>query len=51
MIDTKGPEIRTGEIKNCISVKEGDKIIFTIKDEIYKEINKISVSYKGFIND
>ena len=51
MMDTKGPEIRTGEIKNGISVKEGDKIILTIKDGIYEETNKISVSYKGFIND
>ena len=51
MMDTKGPEIRTGEIKNGVSVKEGDKIILTIKDGIYEETNKISVSYKGFIND
>ena len=32
-------------------MKEGDKIILTIKDGIYEETNKISVSYKGFIND
>ena len=51
MLDTRGPEIRTGEIKTKVSVKEGDKITLTIKNGIYEETNKISVSYLGFIND
>ena len=52
MLDTKGPEIRIGEIKDKLPLKTGDEFILTIDQGIYDENNqKISVNYQGFIND
>lgn len=51
MLDTKGPEIRTGEVRGEVPVKVGDKIIFTIEKGVYEDTGKISVNYKDFIND
>jgi len=46
MLDTKGPEFRTGKYKNgSIVLKEGDKFIFTI-DDIVGDETIVSVSYK-----
>jgi pyruvate kinase len=51
MLDTKGPEIRTGEVKDKLFVKIGDKFTMTIDKGIYEETGKISVNYRDFIND
>jgi pyruvate kinase len=52
MLDTKGPEIRTGEVEGQISVDIGDKITFTIEQNVMKTINdKLSVNYDNFITD
>jgi pyruvate kinase len=51
MLDTKGPEIRTGEIRDKLSVKEGDEFIMTIVPGVYEDTGKISVSYPEFIDD
>lgn len=51
MLDTKGPEIRTGEVRGELPVKVGDKIIFTIDKGVYEDTGKISVNYKDFIKD
>ncbi len=51
MLDTKGPEIRTGLIEgDKITLKNGDNIILTI-EEIIGTKEKISVSYKGLTKD
>lgn len=54
MLDTKGPEIRTGSFgedqKTKVSFEKGDKITLTTRDiEGTKDI--LSVSYKGLPND
>ncbi|WP_101773913.1 pyruvate kinase [Peptostreptococcus faecalis] len=50
LLDTKGPEIRTGEFESPVMLEEGDKFIVTMKDCIgNKEI--CSVSYKEMVND
>lgn len=51
ILDTKGPEIRTGLFKNGeVSLKEGQKFTFTSR-EITGDENICSVSYKGLPGD
>jgi pyruvate kinase len=51
MLDTKGPEIRTGEVRCKLSVKVGDKFTITTVTGVYEDTGKVSVNYKGFVND
>lgn len=51
LLDTKGPEIRTGEVRGEYPVKLGDKITFTTDAGIYEDTGKVSVNYKEFIKD
>ena len=51
MLDTKGPEIRTGEVRDKVFLKVGDKFTMTINGGIYEDTGKISVNYKDFIKD
>lgn len=52
LLDTKGPEIRTGDINVSREVTKGDKVILTTEfvDPAETE-GKISVNYDEFIND
>ncbi|AHH12369.1 Pyruvate kinase [Borrelia hermsii YBT] len=49
MIDTKGPEVRTANIENPITVKIGDKII--ISTSPINESNSLQTNYDGFVNE
>ncbi len=51
MLDTKGPEIRTGEVRDKVFLKVGDKFTMTINGGVYEDTGKISVNYKDFIKD
>ncbi len=51
LLDTKGPEIRTSDIKEPIDLKKGDKLILTIEHTTYEESGRIQVNYDDFIND
>ena len=51
LLDTKGPEYRIGTFENGkIMLKDGDKFTFTT-DDIVGNQEKVSVSYKGMIDD
>ena len=51
MLDTKGPEYRIGTFENNrITLQTGDEFDFTIEDVIGDQ-TRVSVSYKGLIND
>lgn len=51
MLDTKGPEIRTGLLKaDTITLESGKNIILTT-DEIMGTTEKLSISYKGLPQD
>jgi pyruvate kinase len=51
MLDTKGPEIRTGDLKEGkVTLKEGDAITLTT-EEIQGDANRVSISYKGLPDD
>ncbi|XP_047337488.1 pyruvate kinase isozyme G, chloroplastic isoform X2 [Impatiens glandulifera] len=50
MLDTKGPEVRSGDVPQPIILKEGQEFNFTIKRGICTE-DTVSVNYDDFIND
>jgi len=51
LLDTKGPEIRVGKLKEePIELEEGEKIILTT-EEILGDVNKISITYANLPND
>lgn len=52
LLDTKGPEIRTGILEDGakVALKEGDTFTLTI-DEIEGNANKVSITYKELVND
>ncbi|KAL7164919.1 hypothetical protein ACSBR2_040753 [Camellia fascicularis] len=50
MLDTKGPEVRSGDVPQPIMLKEGQEFNFTIKRGVSTE-NTVSVNYDDFVND
>ena len=52
LLDTKGPEIRTGENKNGekINLQQGSDVTIVVNDSLCTQ-DTISVTYKGIIND
>ncbi|MTI69692.1 MAG: pyruvate kinase [Firmicutes bacterium] len=51
MLDTKGPEIRTGNFENgFVELKEGQEFIVTSKDVLGND-NLCPITYKGLAND
>ncbi|KAK6250989.1 hypothetical protein SCA6_004994 [Theobroma cacao] len=50
MLDTKGPEVRSGDVPQPIQLKEGQEFNFSIKRGVSSE-NTVSVNYDDFVND
>lgn len=50
LLDTKGPEIRTGEFEEPVVLEEGAKFVVSMDDCIGNS-QRCSVSYKGMIDD
>ena len=50
LLDTQGPEIRTGDTSLPINLKVGDKVTLTVRDEVDVETSSIKVNYKGLIH-
>lgn len=54
LLDTKGPEVRSGDVHTPILLEKGDAFIFTIKegrDQQEKAPYRVSINYDGFIDD
>ena len=51
MLDTKGPEVRSGDLVAPIDMREGDRYTFTIDEGANGAGGRISVNYDGFIDD
>ena len=51
MLDTKGPEIRVGEVRDKLHVTIGDKFKMTTDKGVYEDTGKLSVNYEGFSKD
>jgi pyruvate kinase len=50
LLDTKGPEIRTGEFNGEVALNEGDTIIIT-PDEVIGDNEKFTVTYKDLCKE
>ncbi|TYG43612.1 hypothetical protein ES288_D11G031400v1 [Gossypium darwinii] len=50
MLDTKGPEVRSGDVPRPIHLKEGQEFKFTIRRGVSTE-DTVSVNYDDFVND
>lgn len=52
LLDTKGPEVRSGDVKAPITVKRGQRFTWTIRKNFEEfDENTVDVSYDDFIND
>ncbi len=52
MLDTKGPEVRTGDVSEPLLISKGDLVTFTPRDITGKEKGKtVKVSYDKFAHD
>lgn len=51
ILDTKGPEIRTGDFKTKVELQEGKKFTVYCGEEILGDETKCSITYKGLCKD
>ena len=51
MLDTKGPEVRTGDVEKPIMIKAGDKVIFTSNPTGKEKLTEVKVNYPDFAKD
>lgn len=51
LIDTQGPEIRTGDIHNELDLKQGDEISVVARGEDDVEASSIRINYENLIDD
>lgn len=51
LLDTKGPEIRTGDVNRDIILHKGDNITLTIRRQAELEPYCVEINYDGFVND
>ena len=50
LIDTQGPEIRTGESNISLDLKMGQVVNLTVRDDQDVETSSIKINYKGLID-
>ena len=51
LLDTKGPEIRTGDVESSVQLNLGETLTLTVSPEEDPEVKSIHVSYDDLIND
>jgi pyruvate kinase len=51
LLDTKGPAIRTGELKSNLQLKPGDILEFTVRGAKSEEKYSVDVNYAGLVDD
>jgi len=51
LIDTQGPEIRTGDMKNELNLKDGDIVSVVARGEADVESSSIHINYEDIIHD
>lgn len=51
MLDTKGSEVRTGDVKLDMILRKGDFLTLTIRRQAELEPYCVEVSYDGFVNE
>jgi pyruvate kinase len=50
MLDTQGPEIRTGDLANALDLRTGDVIDLTVRDDVDVERRSIHVNYADLVD-
>ena len=50
LVDTQGPEIRTGESTSSLDLKMGQVVNLTVRDDQNVETSSIKINYKGLID-
>eukprot|EP00270_Netrium_digitus_P016495 TRINITY_DN592_c0_g1_i1.p1 TRINITY_DN592_c0_g1~~TRINITY_DN592_c0_g1_i1.p1 ORF type:complete len:634 (+),score=149.18 TRINITY_DN592_c0_g1_i1:27-1904(+) len=50
LLDTKGPEVRSGDLPTPVTLERGEEFTFTIERGVSSEC-RVSVNYDGFIDD
>ena len=51
MLDTKGPEVRSGDVHEPLELARGDKVTYTIEEGANGVDGRLSVNYDGFVDD
>ncbi|MFC1513209.1 pyruvate kinase [Thermodesulfobacteriota bacterium] len=51
LLDTKGPEVRTGDVNLDLVLKKGDHLTLTVRRQAVLEANTVEISYDGFVNE
>nr|AIT70043.1 pyruvate kinase [Gracilaria vermiculophylla] len=52
LLDTKGPEVRSGDVKAPIKVKRGQRFVWTVRKDFDSfDDSTVDVSYDDFVND
>ncbi len=51
LLDTQGPEIRTGDLPNKLNLKPGDKFTFTVRGAKREEHFSVDVNYNDMVDD
>ena len=49
LLDTQGPEIRTGDTELTMDLKVGDEVTLTVRDQVDVETSSIKINYKDLI--
>ena len=50
LLDTQGPEVRTGDREIALDLQIGQTVSLTIRDEIDVETSSIKINYRGLID-
>ena len=51
LLDTKGPEVRTGDVSSDIVLQKGDLLTLTIRRQAELEPYCVEINYDGFVTD
>ena len=51
LLDTRGPEVRTGDVNLDLYLKKGDQLILTVRRQAVLETNTVEVSHDGFVDE
>ena len=51
LLDTKGPEIRTGDVQRDIVLRKGNTLTLTIRRQAELEPYCVEINYDGFVTD
>ncbi|CAG9467869.1 unnamed protein product [Pedinophyceae sp. YPF-701] len=51
LLDTKGPEIRSGDLREPLQLQRHDRLVLTIREGAQGQDNVVSINYDGFVDD